>query len=66
MMAEEKKKRPQDKWNEKAGLVSKSYKLKDELVREFADACAKAEVSQAGQLSRMMREFIAETKKIKV
>lgn len=65
-MAEEKKKRPQDRWNEKAGLVSKSYKLKDELVREFADACTKAGVSQAGQLSRMMREFIEETKKNKV
>lgn len=25
----EKKIRPQDKWNAKAGLISKSYKLKD-------------------------------------
>lgn len=55
---EEKKKRPQDKWNEKAGLISKSYKLKKELVEDFAEACEAAGVSQAGQLSKMMQEFI--------
>lgn len=55
---EEKKIRPQDKWNEKAGLISKSYKLKRELVEQFADACNKAGVSQAAQLTKMMKEFI--------
>ena len=55
---EEKKVRPQDKWNEKAGLISKSYKLKRELVEQFAAACDWAGVSQAGQLTKMMREFI--------
>lgn len=59
---EEKKIRPQDKWNAKAGLISKSYKLKRELVEAFADACEKAGVSQAGQLSMMMREFIEKDK----
>lgn len=59
---EEKKIRPQDKWNAKAGLISKSYKLKRELVEAFADACEKAGVSQAGQLSMMMREFIEKYK----
>lgn len=59
---EEKKIRPQDKWNAKAGLISKSYKLKRELVDAFADACEKAGVSQAGQLSMMMREFIEKNK----
>ena len=61
-MMEEKKIRPQDKWNAKAGLISKSYKLKRELVDAFADACEKAGVSQAGQLSMMMREFIEKNK----
>lgn len=60
---EEKKKRPQDKWNEKAGLISKSYKLKKELVADFAEACEAAGVSQAGQLSRLMREYIESVKK---
>lgn len=57
---EEKKIRPQDKWNEKAGLISKSYKLKRDVVEQFAEACDKAGVSQAGQLTKMMREFINE------
>ncbi len=61
-MMEEKKIRPQDKWNAKAGLISKSYKLKRELVEAFADACEKAGVSQAGQLSRMMSDFIEKNK----
>lgn len=56
----EKKIRPQDKWNEKAGLISKSYKLKKKLTDEFADACEKAGVSQAGQISKMMKDFIRE------
>lgn len=54
----EKKIRPQDKWNAKAGLISKSYKLKQELVEDFAKACEQERVSQAGQLSKMMKEFI--------
>lgn len=57
---EEKKIRPQDKWNAKAGLISKSYKLKKELTEEFAKACDKAGVSQAGQISKMMKQFIEE------
>lgn len=61
-MAEEKKIRPQDKWNKKAGLISKSYKLKDTLVKEFAETCDKVGVSQAGQLSKMMQEFINQNK----
>lgn len=59
---DEKKIRPQDKWNAKAGLISKSYKLKRELVDEFADVCKKANVSQAGQISRMMQDFINQNK----
>lgn len=61
-MAEKKKIRPQDAWNQRAGLMSKSYKLKKELVNEFAEACNKAGVSQAGQLSKMMREFIEQNR----
>ena len=59
---EEKKIRPQDKWNAKAGLISKSYKLKRDLVEQFAAACDKAGVSQAGQITSMMEKFIEETK----
>lgn len=50
------------KYEAKAGWVSKSYKLKKELVDEFASACEKAGTSQAAQLSLMMKEFIEEVK----
>lgn len=50
------------KYAEKAGLVSKSYKLKRELVEEFAKACEAAGVSQASQITVMMKEFIEQQK----
>lgn len=56
-MEQEKKIRPQDKWNAKAGYISKSYKLKREVVEEFAEACQKAGVSQAGKLTELMKSF---------
>lgn len=56
-MENEKKIRPQDKWNAKAGYISKSYKLKREVVEEFAEACQKAGVSQAGKLTELMKNF---------
>ena len=42
---------------------SKSYTLKHEVVEAFADACAKLDVSQAGQLTKMMKDFIEEVNK---
>lgn len=45
------------KYEQKAGWVSKSYKLKREVVEQFAEACEKAGVSQAAQLTMMMNEF---------
>lgn len=50
------------KYTEKTGWISKSYKLKKELVDEFAEACEKAGTSQATQLSLMMKQFIEEVK----
>lgn len=51
------------KYEAKAGWISKSYKLKKEVVEEYAKACDDAGVSQAGKLMEMMREFVEETKK---
>lgn len=48
------------KYEKKAGFVSKSYKLRRELVDQFAETCEKAGVSQAGQLTKMMKAFIDE------
>lgn len=50
------------KYEQKAGFVSKSYKLRRELVDQFAEACEKAGVSQAAQLTAMMTEFIEQQK----
>ena len=50
------------KYEEKAGWVSKSYKLKKEVVEAYAEACEKAGVSAAGQLTKMMKKFIEEVK----
>ena len=51
------------KYEAKVGWMSKSYKLKREIVEEFAKACNIKGVSQAGKLMEMMQEFIDETKK---
>lgn len=51
-----------DKWQKKVGIISKSFKLKKELTDEFKEACEKVGVSQAAQISKMMREFIDEQK----
>ena len=50
------------KYEEKAGLMSKAYKLKREVVDQFAEACDRAGVSQAAQLSKMMKDFIEKQK----
>lgn len=51
-----------EKYAKKVGIIAKSYKLKKELVDEFAEACEKAGTSQAAQLSLMMKQFIEEVK----
>lgn len=50
------------KYEKKAGFMSKSYKLRKEIVEQFAEACEEAGVSQASQLSTMMKQFIEEVK----
>lgn len=51
------------KYEQKAGWMSKSYKLRKDDVEAFAAACEAAGVSAAGQLTKMMREFIEEQNK---
>lgn len=50
------------KYEKKAGWMSKSYKLKREVVEEFARACEEESVSQASQLTKMMKEFVEKRK----
>lgn len=51
------------KYEAKIGMISKSYKLKKEIVEQFVDACKSAGVSQSAQLTKMMQDFIEETNK---
>lgn len=50
------------KYQSKVGLISKSYKLKKELVEEFAKACADSGTSQSAAISECMKEYIRNTK----
>ena len=46
------------KYQDKVGIISKSYKLKRDLCDDFAEACKKAGVSQSLQITEMMQQFI--------
>lgn len=59
---EEKKSRPQDKWDKKAGLVPKTYKVNREVAEEFQAACKKSGVAMGTQLTKMMKKFVDEVK----
>lgn len=47
-----------EKYQKKAGYITKGFKIKKELAEEFSNACEKAGVSQAGKISELMKEFI--------
>lgn len=50
-----------EKYQKKAGYISKSYKLKKEIVEQFQQACEKQGVSQAGKIMELMQAFVKET-----
>lgn len=52
--------RATDKYQKKAGLIAKSFKLRKELVDEFIATCEKAGVGQAATISALMKQFIEE------
>ncbi len=54
-----------EKYQKKVGWMSKSYKLKREVVEAFAETCEQAGVSQAGKLTELMKGFIEEVNKTK-
>ena len=49
-----------ERYQKKAGYISKAFKLKREVAESFAEACEKAGVSQAGQITKLMKEFVEE------
>lgn len=60
---EEKKVRPQDKWDAKAGLVSKTYKVDEKVAEEFRAVCKSKGIAMGTQITKMMNEFIDQSNK---
>ncbi len=56
---EEKKSRPQDKWDAKAGMVPKTYKVKKDAAEEFAVLCRQQGIAVGIKLSELMAEYVA-------
>lgn len=54
----EKKVRPQDKWDAKAGITAKTYKVNKKVAEEFQIACKQRGIAMGTQLTKMMKEFI--------
>ncbi len=50
--------RATDKYQKKAGYITKSFKLKKDITDKFIEACDAAGVSQASQITSMMKTFI--------
>lgn len=48
------------KYQKKAGIIVKSYKLKKSLVDEYEKACERAGVNRTAQIRKMMENFIRE------
>ena len=48
---------PQAHWSNANGYISTSYRMYRRDAEAFAKACRRAGVSQAGQLTRMIRDF---------
>lgn len=59
---DEKKIRPQDRWDAKAGVTAKSYKVDRKTADEFKKTCKRLGISMGPQLTKMMREFIEQNK----
>ena len=48
----------QERYQEREGLISKSYKLNRQIVEDFAKACEKKKVRLGPQLMELMQDFI--------
>ena len=54
------KKTKQQRYDQKLGLISKSYKLPKNVTDKFKIACAKVNISQGKKLEELMCSFIKE------
>ncbi len=51
-----------EKYQKKAGWMTKGFKLKRDIVEEFEEACKEVGVSQASKITELMKQFIEEVK----
>lgn len=58
----QKKSHPQDRWDTKAGLKFKTYKINAEVAAEFQATCRRLGVAMGTELTKMMQQFINEHK----
>lgn len=61
-MTEKKRTRPQDRWDAKAGLKAKTYKVNAEVATEFQATCKRLGVAMGTELTKLMQQFIDEHK----
>lgn len=54
----EKKARPQDKWDAKAGMTAKTYKVKKDDADRFAGLCKRQGKAVGVTLSELMRQYV--------
>lgn len=57
-MTNEKKIRPQERWDKKNGYISKSFKMYKSVAEDFRIACDKAGCSQASVIQELMKDYI--------
>ena len=59
---DEKKTRPQDKWDMKARVSAKTYKVNTAVAEEFKKVCKELHLSQGPELTKLMQQFIEENR----
>lgn len=54
----ENKKDRRSGYDDRVGVIPKTYKLKKTIVDDFKSACGKAGIAQSAQITKMMLDFI--------
>lgn len=54
-----------EKYQKKAGYMTKGFKIKKEVAEEFAWACDITGVSQAAQITKLMKSFVEQVREEK-
>lgn len=59
---DEKKTRAQEKWDAKAGIVPKTYKIDKDTAENFKETCNRLKLGQGPVLTKLMQVFIEQNK----